>query len=448
VTTSELDLRSSHIIHRRSSLLQAASLALVVALLIPFAVSLPWRWRQLVTVVSPADSPTTLGAPYLEAAYMSRLGQVEVEALTSLGLSLRVYAAYLLAFEVSLALICVGVGVFILSRRSEGWLTLWVSLLLVILGTSSLSPELQVLAAVSPRWLWIDLGIGVLGMISQLHLFFLAPDGHFVPRWTLRLAAGYTGAALVLAAFGLIWARSWGVLASALGFIVSILLWLVLLGVGTFSQVYRYRHVSSPIQRQQTKWVALGLSGILLGVLLNISLFLIASRTTGLARVWINLARAPLVYLPLLALPISLAFSILRYRLWDIDVLIRRTLIYSVLTGLLVLGYLASVVMLQNLFRTLTGQYQNQLVTVVSTLVIVALSVPLRSRVQAFIDRRFYRRKYDAARTLASFAAGARNEVELERLSGRLVDIVQDTMQPAHVSLWLKPSPAGVRPPR
>jgi hypothetical protein len=435
--------RDSPLARRLGGILQAGSLALVVGLLIPFAVSLPLRWNQLTTLAGAADSPTTLGAPYLESVFMSRLDQAEVEALPALGLSLRAYAAYLLTFEIGLALICVGVGLFIFWRRSEEWLTLVVSLLLVIVGTSSISPEIHVLAAAFPSWLLVDIGIGILGMLSLLHIFFLAPDGHFVPRWTLRLAAGFTSAILVLVTYGVIWSRAWGVWALALSFFVSVMFWVVMLGVGAFSQVYRYRHVSSPIQRQQTKWVALGLTGILLGVLFNITLFYAAVETTGLARVWVNLARAPLVYLCLLALPISLAFSILRYRLWDIDVLIRRTLIYSVLTGLLVLGYLASVVVLQSLFYTLTGQAQKQWVNVVSTLVIVALSVPLRGRVRALIDLRFYRRKYDAARTLATFAAGARNEVELERLSGRLVDIVQDTMQPAHVSLWLRPAAAS-----
>jgi hypothetical protein len=254
------------------------------------------------------------------------------------------------------------------------------------------------------------------------------------------LAAGFTGAVLVLAAYGAIWARNWGSWANVFSFVLSILFWVILLGVGTFSQVYRYRHVSSPMERQQTKWVVLGLSGILLGVLANAWLFVTASQTVGLARVWINLARPPLVYLCLLALPISLAFSILRYRLWDIDLLIRRTLIYSVLTAALVVVYFSSVVVLQVLVGTLTGESRPPLVTVLSTLAIAALFVPLRWRVQNLIDRRFYRRQYDAARTLASFATGARDDVELEHLSGRLLEVVQDTMQPAHVSLWLKPS--------
>lgn len=145
--SSQPDPRATAMTRRLGGVLQAGSLALVVGLLIPFAASLPLRWSQLVTLVSAADSPTTLGAPYLEAVYMSRLGLAEVEALHSLGFSLSAYAAYLMTFEVALALICVGVGVFILWRRSEGWLTLWVSLLLVILGTSSISPEIHMLAA-------------------------------------------------------------------------------------------------------------------------------------------------------------------------------------------------------------------------------------------------------------------------------------------------------------
>jgi hypothetical protein len=447
MTPSQPDPRSTHIAGRLRAVLQAGSLALVVGLLVPFAASLPLRWRQLSTVVSAADSLGILGPPAMEVLNLSRLGQAEVEALHSLGLSLRFYAAYLLTFEVGLALVCVVVGVFIFWRRSEGWLTLWVALLLVILGTSTVSPEMFALATVSPGWLPVYVVVGMLGMVSHLHLLFLAPDGQFVPRWTLRLAAGFTGGVFVLAGYSVLWARYWGVWASMISLVPVIAIWVVLLGVGTFSQVYRYRHVSSPIQRQQTKWVVLGLAGILAGVLVNGSFFLTASQTSGLARVWVNLARTPLVYLCLLALPICLAFSILRYRLWDIDVLIRRTLIYSVLTGLLALAYFGCVIGLQNVVQTLTGQGQNQLVIVVSTLAIVALSVPLPGRVQALIDRRFYRRKYDAARTLASFAAGARNEVELERLSGRLVDVVQDTMQPAHVSLWLKPSAARVHAP-
>ena len=136
--------------------------------------------------------------------------------------------------------------------------------------------------------------------------------------------------------------------------------------------------------------------------------------------------------------PISIGMAILRSHLWDIDLLIRRTLIYGVLTALLALVYLGAVVALQAIFTALTGSARAALVTVLSTLVIAALFVPLRRRLQAAIDRRFYRRKYDAARTLAQFGASLRDEVNLDDLSAHLLEAVDDSMQPERVTLWLR----------
>jgi hypothetical protein len=212
----------------------------------------------------------------------------------------------------------------------------------------------------------------------------------------------------------------------------------VLIGVGIACQAYRYRRVSNAVERQQIKWVAAGLAGVTVGILINAALLATVGALSGPARLWSNLARVTLVNLSLLAWPISLAFSILRYRLWDIDVLIRRTLIYSSLTGTLGLAYFASVVALQSAFRLITGEAQSTLVVVLSTLAIAALFGPARRRAQAAIDRRFYRRKYDAAHTLAGFAASARDETDLDRLSTQLVDVVDQAMQPAQVSLWLR----------
>jgi hypothetical protein len=142
--------------------------------------------------------------------------------------------------------------------------------------------------------------------------------------------------------------------------------------------------------------------------------------------------------------PIAIGIAILRYRLYEIDTLINRTLVYGALTALLVLVYFGSVAASQAIFRALTGQEeQPQLAIVVSTLVIAALFNPLRRRIQGFIDRRFYRSKYDAAKTLEAFSAKLRDETNLDALSDDLVGVVRDTMQPAHVSLWLRPDTAS-----
>ena len=143
------------------------------------------------------------------------------------------------------------------------------------------------------------------------------------------------------------------------------------------------------------------------------------------------------IYLILLLIPLSLAIAILRYRLWDVDVLINKTLVYGLLTGMLGAVYAGCIVGLQALLRGLVNQ-TSDVAIVISTLVIAALFQPLRKLIQAGIDRRFYRSRYDTARTLAAFSATLRNEVDLSQLSEDLVTVVQETMQPAHISLWLR----------
>jgi hypothetical protein len=152
-------------------------------------------------------------------------------------------------------------------------------------------------------------------------------------------------------------------------------------------------------------------------------------------------------YLPtivgLVGWPVAVGIAVLRYRLYNVDLIINRTLVYITLTAILAVVYLGGVSATQAIFRAITGQeHQPQIAVVVSTLVIAALFNPLRRRIQSFIDRRFYRSKYDARKTLEGFSARLRNETDLEALNAELVGVVRETMQPAHVSLWLRPETA------
>jgi hypothetical protein len=186
------------------------------------------------------------------------------------------------------------------------------------------------------------------------------------------------------------------------------------------------------------KWFA---SAII--VLLGGSLVLGAvSEATGVR--WLEDAGFVFSMVGLASLPATVGIAILRYRLYEIDLIINRALVYGSLTALLALVYFGGVTVIQAVFRTLTGQErQHQLAVVVSTLVIAALFNPLRRRIQGFIDRRFYRRKYDAAKTLEAFSAKLRDETDLDALNAELVGVVRETMQPAHVSLWLRPDTAS-----
>ena len=201
--------------------------------------------------------------------------------------------------------------------------------------------------------------------------------------------------------------------------------------------IYRYVRVFSYSQQQQAKWLLFGFGGLLVLVLLY---GLLGSLVPSLAAPdsLYQLANGTFTAVVFLFVPLSVAIAILCFRLWDIDILIRRTLVYSTLTVILALLYVGLVFALGDVLRSFFGQQQqNPLVIVASTLVIAALFQPLRHGVQRVIDRRFYRRKYDAARTLEAFSATLRNEVDLATLREHLVAVVQETMQPTHISLWL-----------
>jgi hypothetical protein len=218
-------------------------------------------------------------------------------------------------------------------------------------------------------------------------------------------------------------------LATALLFAEAVLIF----GTAVAAIVQVFRHRQNRVARAQVSWVTLGIAISIGGTLIAYLL-----EYTGAVKVIGTPLEAILSWPITLALPVCLATAILRYHLFDIDVIIRKTLVYTLLSALLALVYFGSVVLLQTIFDSV-AQEQSPFIIVVSTLLIAALFAPLRQRVQLFIDRRFYRRKYDAQQVLAQFAQTAREEVSLEVLTTELTRVVQETVQPEEISVWVKP---------
>jgi hypothetical protein len=362
------------------------------------------------------------------------------------------------------------VGALIASKRPNnpvGWICLAVGIFWMIMPISSsygvyglvVRPSsVPFPAAIGSlgEWMWAP-AVGLFG----IYLILLFPDGR-LPSRRWRPLAWLSGAVIVLVSAGFVLSpgpmdglggvrnpfglEKYPWLADAtLG--VMVLLPLCIL-VSAISLVLRFLR-SEGEQREQIKWLAFAASILGLGFSSYIipSFFVVEDPTGGAGPLWVNLLEDA-VTLSFAGVPVAVGIAILRYRLYEIDLLINRTLVYGSLTVMLALVYLGGVAMTQAIFRVVTGQeHQPQLAVVVSTLVIAALFNPLRRRIQAFTDRRFYRSKYDARKTLEGFSAKLRNETDLVALSDDLVGVVRETMQPAHVSLWLRPeaSPKGAQ---
>jgi hypothetical protein len=336
--------------------------------------------------------------------------------------------ALTIGFTVMMGLVYFSIAGVIFWRKSDDWMALLVSYTLVFTGGVFFSSSNDALLRVYPHAeLPLDI-VHLAGITGLFMLFFLFPDGRFVPNWG-RWSTYVFISGILLTTFVAVYLET-----SAL---IFVMVFLSIIIAAAFSQIYRYVRVSSPIERQQTKWVVVGLFGALALMLTWMVLLLFfPPNQPSTARIYALIVGVPLIAVFGLLLPFSLAFSILRYRLWDIDVLINRGLVYGTLTLVLGLVYFGSIILLQSLFRSLTGQ-DTPLVIVISTLVIAALFQPLRLRLQEIVDRRFYRSKYDAERTLVAFAETVRDEVDLHNLYATLMRVTEETLQPASLSLWL-----------
>ena len=344
------------------------------------------------------------------------------------------------------------VGATVASRLPDspiGWLFCAIGL---SFGVSHFSAEYAAYDLLAPSrslpagqaFAWLTSWVWVFGLGLIVFLDLLFPNGR-LPSARWRWFARFTAIALLPAA--ILGALSPGLILSStlqnpigieglpnVSRAIEAFMYLLVM-FGASSMLARLRHAGR-IERQQIKWFAYATAVAISGVILKNTVYPVVNVT------WVWWIGLVLTTVGVVSSPIAMGIAIFRYRLYQIDLIINRTLVYGSLTAVLAGVYLGGVVLLQYAFRALIGE-ESQLAVVASTLIIAALFIPLRRRIQGFIDRRFYRRKYDARKTLESFSAKLRNQTDLEALSEDLVGVVGETMQPAHVSLWLRSEAAS-----
>jgi hypothetical protein len=407
--------------------LRVAQVAWVVVALVALAIvflSLPALYAQFTTHCREA------------AGVCLERGQLTPEyaqTFREAGIPPRSYAILMVVVDAFSRLVWFAVGALIFLRRSRDPMALLVALFLVSFGTATFASDgVYALISANPFW-WIPgTCMQILGELGAVMFFLLFPGGRFAPRWTRWLAVAF----LAFQIPGYFFPNFYSDLGpgNVEGFVF---MGLVLGLVG--SQIYRYRRVSNPRQRRQTKWVVAGSAVAIFSLFGLLTPLFFLPKALGDSSPFVVSLASTLVPLIMLLIPLSIGVAVLRSGLFDIDVVINRALVYATLTATLVLVYLSGVVGLQRVLTLLFGE-SNQLAIVASTLAIAALFNPLRRRIQTIIDRRFYRKKYDARRTLEDFSARLRDETDLEQLNAELLSVVGATVQPEHASLWLKPA--------
>ncbi|HEX8033436.1 MAG TPA: hypothetical protein VF510_06295 [Ktedonobacterales bacterium] len=395
-------------------------LTLALAIVGIFAVSVPTELALLPQVCSS-------GATSCLPTQLTPSGLLSLHALD---ITPAEYATVLVALDIFAVCCWCLVALALFLRRSSDRMALFSALTLVTFGAGRFALAPSALAIAHPQWTLVIDGARFLGSAYLSVFVYVFPSGHFAPRWMRWIALAWIAPQLgqfFLPGTALDLTRTPPLLQFA-GFLAFVL-------SAIFAQVYRYQRVSTPLQQRQTRWVVFGVAISLAGYLaLAFLLPLLAPSVTqpGTAA---NLATDIATTLVVLLIPLSIGIAILRAQLFDIDTLINRTLVYGTLTAILAALYTGSVVGLQAALDSFIPG--SQVAIVASTLGAIALFQPLRLRIQHAIDRGFYRRKYDAAKTLVAFSATLRNELDLDDLRMHLLKAVRDTMHPAYASLWL-----------
>ena len=388
-----------------------------------FAMGVPLFFQQMATVCTGSDC---------------RRNQLSPEALpgmAEIGLTLTDYAALLLLPTIIFAVVSVVVGALIFWQRSHELMAYVSSLWLVTFGLTLFEEEVRATGAAYPSLQPVALVLVWLGGVILLPLFFFVfPNGRFAPHWT-KWAWVITSVFFVsLGTAGELYPAFDAIFIGFAGY-----LWFTMVLGGIAVQFYRYRVLATANERQQTKWVVFAFLVIIavnLAFFLSDPFFLDFSVQQGENAVRGILGNAVSAF-AFLMIPLGIGISILRHRLFDIDVIIRRTVQYSIVSAVLAAVYFGSITVIQGGVTAVTGT-QSPLAIVLSTLLIAALFNPLRYRVQTIVDRRFFRQKYDAQQVLAQFAQTARDEVEMDALQAELVRVVQETMQPEQISIWVR----------
>lgn len=394
---------------------QVAWVVLALVLLVDFVVNIPVYYHFAhagCPYPSPADCPTGI------------LTKGNMQALARLHLPVTAAGDFLATLTLAVSVLYWVVGILIFWRESHEWMGLITALTCVLLGATGLYGFIA--GGRLPQPVHALTYITELALVPVLGAFLCTfPTGRFTPRWTWVVFVIFIISNTVLPS------------------VASNLPNLLIVG----GQIYRYLRISDAVERQQTRWFVFGfgVSFSALGIY-----YVLGAVVPGLSAPdsWYQLLSALTWLLVWTLLLLSVSIAILRYRLWDLDGIINRTLVYGSLTTLLIALYFGLILTLQALVRGIVSSSlsQHPLVIVCSTLVIAALFDPLRRGLQAFIDRRFYRRKYDAAKVVAAFSTTLRQEADPDLLHTQLLSVVQETMQPSHVSLWV-PQPKRTKAP-
>lgn len=392
---------------------------LVAAILAFFLTSVPDRAEQLMSICRLSFNCAG-----------TQLTLIEVDALRELGVTLHQYAYYVLSLEIVFAVGFFLMAISILWNKPKDWIAVFTALTLLTFGISIFPTMLA-----QKQTLYVTNLLQFISSATILIFAYLFPDGRFVPNWTKILVIPWLAWLFI---HNLLPDSRLNIARESL--LIELLIALGFYSSGLFTQAYRYKRISTPLQQQQTKWVIFGFAIAFLGFAIHWIVFLLLPSRQGqeLTHVLAMMISNAFYALTVLAIPMTIAFSIQQYRLWEIDPIMNRSLVYGILSIVLALIYAGSVILLQNLFRALTAQ-DSQLAIVGSTLATAALFSPLRRRIQNTIDMRFYRQKYTADQILNQFNQILKSEMDLATLSDQLEHVVDVAFQPKSVTLWLNP---------